>query len=471
MYTVCSKCNLRLTVTPTDLRAAQGYVRCGRCHNVFNALAALAEESPDTTGIHRANTATPLLPMTSAPASEPAKAPEPEPPPAPAPEPESVFEPEPEEEFALDLGPEIEPPAPAPAPEPEPASESEAAPAPEPVPAPADTTLEFNASDTDVTSIFVPAPETHSTGTFESIVLRGSLPEDEIDSVQVMRMPTMELAALAAVAEAAVREAEDGHSDEHSDPISVSSEYLDLDETLPRFDSAALQHSLDDLDLSDAQDADLTPAPVAAAFEPDASESPVAPEVAAAVADALTRVAPATPPATALPSWLMPAACALLALGLATQMVNHWRDNLAAGSLRRPVTALYSALGIPLTPHWDVTAYEVRQLGAQAAEASNNLEVRASIRNLGRRTQPLPLLRVTLEDQFGNRIAARDLTPAEYLGNATAANATLAPDAHVDAAATFVDPGQNAVGFELDACLKLRADRIVCANDPVRPNP
>ena len=44
MFTVCSKCNLRLTVTAQDLRAAQGYVRCGRCHNVFNALAALADD-------------------------------------------------------------------------------------------------------------------------------------------------------------------------------------------------------------------------------------------------------------------------------------------------------------------------------------------------------------------------------------------------------------------------------------------
>ncbi len=44
MFTVCAKCNLRLTVTASDLRAAQGYVRCGRCHNVFNALAALADD-------------------------------------------------------------------------------------------------------------------------------------------------------------------------------------------------------------------------------------------------------------------------------------------------------------------------------------------------------------------------------------------------------------------------------------------
>ena len=56
MFTVCSKCNLRLTVTATDLRAAQGYVRCGRCQNVFNALAALADE-PARPGRSRSSTA------------------------------------------------------------------------------------------------------------------------------------------------------------------------------------------------------------------------------------------------------------------------------------------------------------------------------------------------------------------------------------------------------------------------------
>ena len=38
MFTVCPKCTLTLAVTAADLRAGQGYVRCGRCANVFNAL-------------------------------------------------------------------------------------------------------------------------------------------------------------------------------------------------------------------------------------------------------------------------------------------------------------------------------------------------------------------------------------------------------------------------------------------------
>ncbi len=46
MFTVCPKCALTLVVTAADLRVAQGYVRCGRCLNVFNALARLSEERP-----------------------------------------------------------------------------------------------------------------------------------------------------------------------------------------------------------------------------------------------------------------------------------------------------------------------------------------------------------------------------------------------------------------------------------------
>src|SRR5579859_217335 len=44
MFTVCPKCALTLVVTAGDLRVAQGYVRCGRCSNVFNALARLSED-------------------------------------------------------------------------------------------------------------------------------------------------------------------------------------------------------------------------------------------------------------------------------------------------------------------------------------------------------------------------------------------------------------------------------------------
>ena len=52
MFTVCPKCTLTLAVTANDLRIGQGYVRCGRCANVFNALLTLSEEPSEE---HRAS--------------------------------------------------------------------------------------------------------------------------------------------------------------------------------------------------------------------------------------------------------------------------------------------------------------------------------------------------------------------------------------------------------------------------------
>jgi hypothetical protein len=159
---------------------------------------------------------------------------------------------------------------------------------------------------------------------------------------------------------------------------------------------------------------------------------------------------------------------ALLILLLA-QILNHYRDDLAATSqFNRPITALYSALGVHLTPRWDLRAYDVRQLGASVdAETAGQIMVRASVKNSGHQAQPMPLLRVTLQDRFGNRIAARDVPPGNYLPRAIPPTALLSAGQRVDAEMAFVDPGANAVGFEIDACLPAPAGAIACANDPV----
>src|ERR1700753_1978230 len=75
MFTVCPKCALTLVVTAADLRVAQGYVRCGRCSNVFNALARLSEDRQAA------------APATSSPDPAPVPAPEAAPPPPAPPKP------------------------------------------------------------------------------------------------------------------------------------------------------------------------------------------------------------------------------------------------------------------------------------------------------------------------------------------------------------------------------------------------
>src|SRR5690606_30484615 len=49
MVTTCANCRQQLAVTAADLRVGQGYVRCGRCDKVFNALLTLAEDAPAPT--------------------------------------------------------------------------------------------------------------------------------------------------------------------------------------------------------------------------------------------------------------------------------------------------------------------------------------------------------------------------------------------------------------------------------------
>jgi hypothetical protein len=148
--------------------------------------------------------------------------------------------------------------------------------------------------------------------------------------------------------------------------------------------------------------------------------------------------------------------------------VHHYRGDLAdTSALRRPLTALYRSLGRPLEPRWDIASYEVRQLGASSdGAAPGDLVVRASISNRATRVQPLPLLRVVMQDRFGNRVSARDLQPAEYLGRGAPPVSLMAPGQRVDVQVAFQDPGQAATGFEIDACMPRRDHSVSCANDP-----
>jgi Protein of unknown function (DUF3426) len=164
-------------------------------------------------------------------------------------------------------------------------------------------------------------------------------------------------------------------------------------------------------------------------------------------------------------AWTAGAALALLVL--AVQIVNHNRDELATSArFNRPLTALYASLGVQLAPHWDLHAYDVRQLGASVDAAGAGLiTVRASIKNAASQPQPLPLLRVTLQDRFGNRIAARDVAPRFYVPRAMPSSSFLSGGQRIDAEMAFVDPGANAVGFEIDACLPASGGGVACAND------
>jgi predicted Zn finger-like uncharacterized protein len=413
MFTVCPKCALTLVVTAADLRVAQGYVRCGRCSSVFNALARLTDERSAAEAMGES-------PQAPAPAGASAPA---QSSPAPA---------------GLQSVPLADIAAAAPAPAEE-----------EPIP---EDALEFNPATTDVSVVFVappPDPEwTAATGTFKAMIAAKEPPAEDLpaqlmppDSPEPPQPPAdaspgaASRAAAGAARAAYTRRPPARRSASHSRPPFVA-------------------------------DAGALPAPARAR-----TAAPPAPEPTAALAD-LTDIGTAATgdiegaSARVLP-YLWRVGAVLAALVLLAQIMHHYRDELATSThLNRPLAALYAALGMPLVPRWDLHAYDVRQLGASVDPSSAGLiTVRASIKNAAPGPQPLPLLRVTLQDRFGNRIASSDVAPRFYLPHSMPASSFLAGGQRIDAEMGFVDPGANAVGFEIDACLPARGGGVACAND------
>jgi predicted Zn finger-like uncharacterized protein len=355
MFTVCPKCTLTLAVTTEDLRAGQGYVRCGRCLNVFNALLALSEEP--TEGAADDDAAPAYSQADPASSSQVSR--------------------------ALAAGPQ-----PAPPPDPPPLSVSDSQRVRLQTETSSDGAIENESTLAD------------GTGSFETIVLEGEgitqteefAPQEALDS---------EIAALAQRL---------GAQQEHQASAN---------------DDAAEDPQIEVVELATAQ-----------------------PHYA---------------------RWAI--GSALLALLLVAQGINHWRDALASRpSLSAALTKFYARFGVPLDPHWDLAAYDIRQQGAASDPSDSHLiRVRLSLANRAARAQPVPVLRLTLLDRYGKRIAARDLLPAEYWPHGQSARSFLAHDERIDSEIAVRDPGADSASFEIDVCLTNVRGAIHCASELANP--
>jgi predicted Zn finger-like uncharacterized protein len=547
MFTVCPKCALTLVVTAADLRVAQGYVRCGRCSNVFNALARLSEDRQAAAAAAQAQ-ASQEAPAPASKASSPQR-----------PETSGTFRtratPDPSasgKTRTQDLSASANLRQPA---DPSTSAGRKAPPPPPPEPKRYDDDsipeedLEFNPEATDLNKVFVeqpPSPQfTAATGTFKAIRLEA---QDSVRAEeQLARTDERESPGAESFDRVALDPA-DTQVDVEIDPDLLATMAQLTSNRLERLNPTPPEPSP-----SFSAFGQPRPAPAPAPAAPAAARS-TSPARVAAPSGQDARAAHATHPAPQKPtpppkqplmlqppmeqppqpsppmrlaerakaraadskqksdashsalettqairaalaprkrpplsdlaransrageqptSWFSgkwTAGSVLLLLVLTIQVVHHYRNDLAANAtLNGPLTSIYAVLGIPLVPRWDLSAYEVRQLGAStAADAPGQITVRASVKNSAHQAQPLPLLRVTLQDRFGNRIASRDVSPQSYLPRAIPPSSLLSAGQRIDAEMTFVDPGSNAVGFEIDACLPAPGGGISCANDVAR---
>jgi predicted Zn finger-like uncharacterized protein len=157
-----------------------------------------------------------------------------------------------------------------------------------------------------------------------------------------------------------------------------------------------------------------------------------------------------------------------LALLLLAQVVHHYRAELARHPrLGAPLMDAYQKLGLQLTPEWDLHAYGIKQWGVVMDPSSpGTLIVRASITNNAPFAQPYPLLKLVLEDRWGDQVRAREFEPSEYLDPSIAPDRLLAPAQETNATISIVDPGPDAEGFRFDVCLRGRAGPVCAAEVP-----
>ncbi|MEZ5460153.1 MAG: zinc-ribbon and DUF3426 domain-containing protein [Steroidobacteraceae bacterium] len=460
MITICPQCQLSLAVSAADLRIAQGHVRCGRCASVFNALVTLYDTEADALE-------TPATDASPDAALEPALADAGD---------TRIFEVRIDTDLAdggantgvFERGaaaPEAPAPAGAPPAAGTPAAGTPAAGAPA-EPAPTDATpsdaTPFDAAPFDAATFDAPEFEAPS---FDAPLIDTPAAADAIEIIELDDLATTgEAPALQeATRDGAGADLPDGIDlAADSEPVAANDELLEMppaandagiDEVVAANDPILVPDRLDiDLGALDPPAADVAPA--------NESADPATPEDI----EVLEAIEPARPRYHAAYA----AGSALLALLFAAQLVHQQRESLVAWpALSGPLSRFYAAIGQPIELRGDLRAYDVRQLGAFAPpDAAGTLLVRASLRNLSPRPQPMPLLRVTLQDRYGNRIASRDLTAEEYQQRpaGTAPEALLAAGARLETAVQLVDPGGNAVGFELDVCLA-EGSATRCAND------
>jgi predicted Zn finger-like uncharacterized protein len=158
-----------------------------------------------------------------------------------------------------------------------------------------------------------------------------------------------------------------------------------------------------------------------------------------------------------------------LAILLLVQLVHHERAELARHPRVGPwLGSIYSSMGMPLDPDWDLRAYDLKQRGVIADPSTpGTLTVRASITNRAGYPQPYPLLKLVLEDRWGSAVRAREFRPDEY-APAGQIQGLLGPNQKTEARIAIADPGPEAEGFRFDLCLK-RSGGLVCAEEaPLR---
>ncbi len=403
MYTRCPHCDTVFKVTAEQLRVAHGEARCGNCAFVFNAMEWLSEHPPETM----------------------------------APAEVEVAEP-----------PDFEQPQAGDAASPQTGTARNDASAPANDPAPDDQgdPLEFDAPEDDWPEFFIeaaPAETTRQWAETEPVETDDTLLNGELEVITASPDEWRELLGEASLEPSAANEFERGETrpetTENEDELPV----FTIDESgMDAYGATARTHEENDNPTASMQ-------PTGASVVEDVEEDLALPWNDTAVV-----------PRRSVAGWVI--GSLLLAVVLAAQLVHMNRDRLAASPRwGSAVRAAYDRLGLDLFPQWPLEAFDVRR--AEALAGGNDpdaLEISAAIEVSGNQPVGLPLVRVSLRDQWANTIASGVFRPRDYL--ATDLPSIVPAGTRIPVHIALVDPGNIARGFEVDVCLPDRRAGLQC---------
>ncbi|HSG89690.1 MAG TPA: zinc-ribbon and DUF3426 domain-containing protein [Pseudomonadales bacterium] len=158
---------------------------------------------------------------------------------------------------------------------------------------------------------------------------------------------------------------------------------------------------------------------------------------------------PVPPPARRWPWWLLSAAGVLL---LMVQAVVWQFDALALDPEQRPRLAqLCAVVGCDLPVPTDRAAIRTQRLLVRShPERADGLRVEVVLINGAPWPQPFPDMRLSFSTIEGAPLAARRFAPAEYLAGELAGRRQMPAGSPVQIALDLVDPGPQAVNYELE---------------------
>ncbi|HWP94738.1 MAG TPA: DUF3426 domain-containing protein [Gammaproteobacteria bacterium] len=156
----------------------------------------------------------------------------------------------------------------------------------------------------------------------------------------------------------------------------------------------------------------------------------------------------------------------LLVLTLVAQAIHAHRDLLSQTPRIGPwLQSAYERLELPLESRRDLKLIDITRTAVTShADYREVLHLTGVMVNGADFAQPWPLLRVRLEDRWGDIVGIRDFRPEEYLRDANDAASPMKPAQSAAIDLEILDPGGAAVGFAVEPCMPSQ-NGVMCLAD------